>query len=168
MDFELISHRLAKEILQAKGVFELITNLIENFRCQDPTDLHEELKKLLDQNGFNMEIPIFGDIAITRAQMFDNYSNEYRIGVEIETSRYEWLYRDYMRFIRADQANMVDVGILIVFADKALAKSSKKWPEHAPKLKDIKDDLKMFYATITIPILAIGLKHIPKLDSIIL
>ncbi len=90
--------------------------------------------------------------------MFDNYSKKYRIGVEIEFSRYEMLYRDYMRFIRADQANMVDVGILIVFADEALANSSKKWPEHAPKLRDVKDDLKLFYPTITIPILAIGLK----------
>ncbi len=53
MEFELISHRLAREILQAKGVYELITNLIENFQCQDYKKLHEELKNLLDLSGFN-------------------------------------------------------------------------------------------------------------------
>ena len=87
-------------------------------------------------------------------QRFDLFKD--RVAVEIEFSRYEFLSRDYLRFLSAYNADKIDVGVLITHSESGLARVKGK--AVAPSIVRVKADLAWLRGTITVPIWVIALK----------
>jgi len=79
-----------------------------------------------------------------------------RVAIEIEFSRYEFLSRDYLRFLSAYNTDKIDVGVLITHAESGLTRVKQK--AVAPSLTRVKADLAWLRGTITVPIWVIALK----------
>ncbi len=105
-----------------------------------------------DSRGWQKEVPVSSDEA--HEQRFDLCKE--RVAIEIEFSRYEFLYRDYLRFLSAYNADKIDVGVLITHGESGLART--KHPSGAPSLARVQADLAWLRPTITVPIWVIGLK----------
>jgi len=87
-------------------------------------------------------------------QRFDLFKE--RVAIEIEFSRYEFLSRDYLRFLSAYNGDKIDVGVFITHAESGLARVKQK--AVAPSLARVKADLAWLRGTITVPIWVIALK----------
>lgn len=87
-------------------------------------------------------------------QRFDLFKE--RVAIEIEFSRYEFLSRDYLRFLSAYNGDKIDVGVLITHAESGLARVKQK--AVAPSLTRVKADLAWLRGTITVPIWVLALK----------
>jgi hypothetical protein len=79
-----------------------------------------------------------------------------RVAIEVEFSRYEFLSRDYIRFLAAYNADKIDVGVLITNSKSGLKRVKGK--AVAPYIDRVKADLDWLRGTITVPIWVIGLK----------
>lgn len=79
-----------------------------------------------------------------------------RVAIEIEFSRYEFLSRDYLRFLAAYNNDKIDVGVLITTSKSGLTRIKHK--AGAPYVERVKTDLAWLRGTITVPIWVIGLK----------
>ncbi len=84
-------------------------------------------------------------------------------GVEIEFSRYEFIYRDHFRFLSAYNADKIDVGVLIINADPKGGRV--KHPAVAPSLARVKDDLAWLRPTLTVPLWIVALKWLCYLGN---
>ena len=87
-------------------------------------------------------------------QRFDLFKD--RVAIEIEFSRYEFLSRDYLRFLSAYNSDKIDVGVLITHSEAGLARVKHK--AVAPSIIRVKADLAWLRGTITVPIWVIALK----------
>ena len=87
-------------------------------------------------------------------QRFDLFKD--RVAIEIEFSRYEFLSRDYLRFLSAYNTDKIDVGVLITHTESGLSRVKHK--AVAPSLTRVKADLAWLRGTITVPIWVIALR----------
>lgn len=119
---------------------------------QGPDGLTAALMAAFEGRGWAKEVPVSNNE--DHEQRFDLAKD--RVAVEIEFSRYEFLYRDYLRFLSAYNADKIDVGVLITHAESGLSRT--KHPSGAPSMARVQTDLVWLRPTITVPIWVIALK----------
>jgi hypothetical protein len=157
VQFDTFSYRHAEEILNAhlaikRQINEVLNGAKEAPVKQGPGGLTSALMTAFQNRSWKSEVPVSDKEE--HEQRFD-LSKE-RVAIEIEFSRYEFLYRDYLRFLSAYNADKIDVGILITHAESGLART--KHPSGAPSLTRVQTDLAWLRPTITVPLWIIGLK----------
>lgn len=87
-------------------------------------------------------------------QYFDFFKS--RVAIEIEFSRYEFIYRDFIRFLAAYNANKIDVGVIITNTREGLNRI--KYKSSGPNFERVCDELDWLRPTLTVPLWVIGLK----------
>jgi len=157
VQFDTFSYRHAEEILNShlaikRQINEVLNSAKEAPVKQGPEGLTSALMAAFQKLGWKSEVPVSDKEE--HEQRFDLCKE--RVAIEIEFSRYEFLYRDYLRFLSAYDADKIDVGILITHAESGLART--KHPSGAPSLARVQADLAWLRPTITVPIWIIGLK----------
>ncbi|NJM55713.1 MAG: hypothetical protein HC841_07240 [Verrucomicrobiae bacterium] len=157
MQFESFSFRHAEEILNSHlAIKRQINDLLSSAKdapVKSGSDgLTSALMVAFERSGWQKEVPVSPDEA--HEQRFDLLKD--RVAVEIEFSRYEFLYRDYLRFLSAYNADRIDVGVLITHSQSGLART--KHPSGAPSITRARADLAWLRPTVTVPIWLIGLK----------
>lgn len=157
MQFETFSYRHAEEILNShlairRQINDVLSAAKEAPVKQGPDGLTAALMAAFEARGWAKEVPVSDNA--DHEQRFDLSKD--RVAIEIEFSRYEFLYRDYLRFLSAYNTDKIDVGILITHAESGLART--KYPSGAPSLARVQADLVWLRPTVTVPIWVIGLK----------
>jgi hypothetical protein len=87
-------------------------------------------------------------------QYFDFFKQ--RVAIEIEFSRYEFVYRDFIRFLAAYNANKIDVGIIITNTKAGMERIKHK--SSGPNYERVLEELDWLRPTLTVPLWIIGLK----------
>jgi hypothetical protein len=157
VEFDTVSYRHAVEILNSKHAVKCeIEEIIKATKSvqvqQGPQGLTTGLMSAFLSKGWVAEKPVSDKD--THEQRFDLFKE--RVAIEIEFSRYEFVYRDYFRFLSAYNVDMIDVGVLITHAASGLTRV--KHPGCAPSLTRIKDDFSWLRPSLTVPIWVIALK----------
>lgn len=157
MQFDTFSFRHAEEILNAhlsikREIIEALTEVQDTKVTTGPDALTPRIVKAFTARGWEKEVIVAENQP--HEQRFDLFKQ--RVAIEIEFSRYEFLSRDYLRFLSAYNSDKIDVGVLITHAEEGLARV--KQPNVAPSLTRVKADLEWLRGTITVPIWVIALK----------
>lgn len=157
VEYETFSYRHAEEIINARlsirreicDVLELVeaTNVGIGKDSLTPRIVNAFVKK-----GWEKEVRVMENQP--HEQRFDLLKE--RVAVEIEFSRYEFLSRDYLRFLAAYNTDKIDLGVLITTSKSGL--NRLKHRAVAPYIDRVKADLAWLRSTITVPIWVIGLK----------
>jgi restriction endonuclease BglII len=153
VQFDTFSYRHAEEILNAhvtikREVTELLNNVLQSAATRGTDSLHSRIIKDFVARGWETETPVAANQP--NEQRFDLFKAP--VAIEIEFSRYEFLYRDYMRFLYSYNAGAIEVGLLVIKS------SAPKGQSYAPSLERVKADLAWLRGTITVPIWVIALK----------
>ena len=157
MQFDTFSYRHAEEILNShlaikRQIDETLGGVREAPVKQGPGGLTNAIMEAFHKRGWVKEHPVSDDEA--HEQRFDLFKE--RVAIEVEFSRYEFLYRDYLRFLSAYNADRLDVGVLITNAESGLIRT--KHPSGAPSVARVQADLAWLRPSITVPIWVIALK----------
>ena len=88
------------------------------------------------------------------AQHFDFFKGG--VAIEIEFSRYEFIYRAFIRFMAAYNANRIDVGVIITNTQNGLERIKCK--SSRPNYERLLEELNWLRPTLTVPLWVIGLK----------
>ncbi len=157
VQFETFSYRHAEEILNAhlaikREITGALGEVQETKVATGPDALTPRIVKAFLSRGWQKEVRVADNQP--HEQRFDLFKE--RVAVEVEFSRYEFLSRDYLRFLSAYNSDKIDVGVLITHADAGLARVKQK--SVAPSLTRVKADLAWLRGTITVPIWVIALK----------
>lgn len=157
MQFDTFSYRHAEEILNAhlsiKREIENALGKVQETRVSAKADsLTHRIVEAFTERGWQKEVLVADNQP--HEQRFDLLKDN--VAVEIEFSRYEFLSRDYLRFLSAYNADKIDVGVLITHSESGLARVKGK--AVAPSLTRVKADLAWLRGTITVPIWVIALK----------
>lgn len=89
-----------------------------------------------------------------QTQSFDFFKN--RVAIEIELSRYEFIYRDIIWFLAAYNAGKIDVGVIITNTKAGLERIKHK--SYDPSYERVREELELLRSMLTVPIWIIGLK----------
>jgi hypothetical protein len=113
MDFETFSFRHAEEILNAhlaikREISETLSQVPEGAVASGPEGLTARIVTSFLSRKWEKEVLVMENQP--HEQRFDLFKD--RVAVEIEFSRYEFLSRDYLRFLSAYNADKIDVGAL--------------------------------------------------------
>jgi hypothetical protein len=157
VQFDTFSYRHAEEILNAhlsiKREIENALGKVQETRVSAKADsLTHRIVEAFTERGWQKEVLVADNQP--HEQRFDLLKDN--VAVEIEFSRYEFLSRDYLRFLSAYNADKIDVGVLITHSESGLARVKGK--AVAPSLTRVKADLAWLRGTITVPIWVIALK----------
>ena len=154
MRFSKWSFRNADVILETKPERQTeIEGVLERLPEKHPVDnLHNLVCKGLSNAGWSKSKEISRHLP--KKQTFDSFDD--RIGVEVEFSRYEIVYRDYFRFLLAYNLDKIDLGILVVFTEET--KKKYKDPNVAPSFEYCVSELESLKHLVGVPILVIGLE----------
>jgi hypothetical protein len=153
MQFDTFSYRNAEEILNAhyslkKEIVELLNAVQATGATKGPDSLHSQIIADFVTRGWESEMPVLENQE--NEQRFDLFKKP--VAMEIEFSRYEFLYRDYIRFLAAYNADRIELGVLVTWLTPPAGKS------YNPSFARVKADLSSLKATITLPIWVIALK----------
>lgn len=160
MKFSTYSYRQAEIILNSKFMLKKeITSTLEHLTIRHgerkirkgTLDPHKIIQDVFIKKGWNNESLVSADTS--KRQYFDLYKE--RAAIEIEFSRSENLYRDYLRFLLAYNEVKIDVGIIITLDRKV--KSLYKERTVRPDIEYAKDDLKWLRPVLGVPIWIIGI-----------
>ncbi|MDE3068111.1 MAG: hypothetical protein KGJ60_11245 [Verrucomicrobiota bacterium] len=132
VQFETFSYRHAEEILNAhfavkKEIVELLNNVQQSSATRGANSLHSRIIKDFVARGWETETPVAANQP--NEQRFDLFKHP--VAIEIEFSRYEFLYRDYMRFLYAYNADAIEVSVLVIQS------SAPKGKSYAPSLERV-------------------------------
>lgn len=157
VEFETLSYRHAEEILNSKvtirrEIEKAIAGVKPTMVSQGADNLTKRLQQAFIGLGWQDEFPVTDKQ--THEQFFDFFKD--RVAIEIEFSRYEFIYRDYFRFLSAYNEDKIDVGILITHSASGL--SRVKHPSGAPSLVRVTEDLAWLRPVVTVPIWVVALK----------
>ena len=157
MQFETFSYRHAEEILNAhlsiKREIENALGKVQETPVSAKADsLTHRIVSAFTERGWQKEVLVAENQP--HEQRFDLLKD--RVAIEIEFSRYEFLSRDYIRFLSAYNADKIDVGVLITHSATGLSRVKHK--AIAPSLVRVQADLAWLRGTITVPIWVIALK----------
>ena len=159
MKFSTYSYRQAEIILNSKFILkEEITSTLRSLTIQHgerkirggSTDPHKIIQDAFVKQGWRNEALVSADTS--KRQYFDLYKE--RIAIEIEFSRNENLYRDYLRFLLAYNEDKIDVGVIITLDPKI--KVLYKQSAVRPDIDYAKDDLRWLRPVLGVPIWTIG------------
>ena len=157
MQFETFNYRHAEEILNS--------HLAIKREIEVALDCVEETKVAAGSEGLTPRIcsAFVNRKWVKEVLVMENQPHEQRfdlmkdrVAIEVEFSRYEFLSRDYIRFLAAYNADKIDVGVLITNSKSGLKRVKGK--TGAPYIDRVKADLAWLRGTITVPIWVIGLK----------
>ena len=157
MQFETFSYRHADVILNSNyAVKEDITKIL-NSAVAVPVRMGKEgltakLSETFRKHGWTGEEPLVKGKLHT--QYFDFYKS--RVAIEIEFSRYEFVYRDFIRFLAAYNADKIDVGVIITNTRAGLPRIKHK--SSGPSYERVLEELDWLRPTLTVPLWIIGLK----------
>ncbi|HEU5070921.1 MAG TPA: BglII/BstYI family type II restriction endonuclease [Verrucomicrobiae bacterium] len=157
VQFESFSYRHADEILNAnlsvKKEIQKVLGATESVPVkQGEEGLTAKLSEAFRVSGWNGEVPVVEGKHHT--QYFDFFKS--RVAIEIEFSRYEFIYRDFIRFLAAYNANKIDVGVIITNTREGLNRI--KYKSSGPNFERVCDELDWLRPTLTVPLWVIGLK----------
>lgn len=157
MQFETFNYRHAEEILNSHLAIkrEIISALeeVEEASVKAGSEgLTPRICSAFIGRGWQSEVLVMENQP--HEQRFDLMKD--RVAIEIEFSRYEFLSRDYIRFLAAYNRDKIDVGVLITTAKSGLGRIKHK--AVAPYVDRVKADLEWLRGTITVPIWVVGLK----------
>ena len=95
---------------------------------------------------------------LVRGQLHAQHVDFFKSGVaiEIELARYEFIYRDFIRFLAAYNANKIDVGVIITNTKAGLGRI--KYRSSGPNYERVLEELEWLRPTLTVPLWIIGLK----------
>jgi hypothetical protein len=157
VQFETFSYRHADVILNSnyavKEEIAKILNAATSVPVQMGKDgLTTKLSESFLKHGWNGEEPLVkGEF---HTQYFDFYKA--RVAIEIEFSRYEFVYRDFIRFLAAYNADKIDVGVIVTNTRDGLKRIKHK--SSGPSYERICEELDWLRPTLTVPLWIIGLK----------
>ena len=157
VEYEAYSYRHAEEILNSRmqifrQIKDAVHSVVEAQVSKDEGNLTAQLMNSFKKLGWEDEVLVADNQS--HEQFFDLFKE--RVAVEIEFSRYEFLYRDYLRFLSAYNADKIDVGVLITHAESGLSRVKGK--SYAPSLTRVTDDLLWLRPVVTVPIWVVALK----------
>lgn len=157
MQFETFNYRHAEEILNShlaiKREIEAALYEVEETKVAAGADgLTPRICSAFVKRKWAKEVRVMENQP--HEQRFDLMKE--RVAIEVEFSRYEFLSRDYIRFLAAYNADKIDVGVLITTSKSGLTRIKHK--AVAPYVDRVKADLAWLRGTITVPIWVIGLK----------
>jgi hypothetical protein len=157
VQFDTFSYRHAEEILNAhlsiKREIENTLGKVQETRVSAKADsLTHRIVEAFTDRGWQKEVLVAEKQP--HEQRFDLLKDN--VAIEIEFSRYEFLSRDYLRFLSAYNSDKIDVGVLITHSEAGLDRVKGK--AVAPSLTRVKADLEWLRGTITVPIWVIALK----------
>jgi len=150
-----LSFRFGKEFLITRpetlaSILAVIVNAQEAHLRKPKSSIACHLQAELSAEGWKKEI-IEGKL---HTQYFDFYKSE--VAIEIEFSRYEFIYRDFIRFLAAYNANKIDVGVIITNTREGLERI--KYKSSGPSYERVCEELDWLRPTLTVPLWIIGLK----------
>lgn len=157
MQFETFSYRHADVILNSNYAVKEDIAKILNSTVAVPVRMGKEgltakLSETFREHGWTGEEPLVkGEM---HTQYFDFYKS--RVAIEIEFSRYEFVYRDFIRFLAAYNADKIDVGVIITNTREGLKRI--KYKSSGPSYERIREELDWLRPTLTVPLWIIGLK----------
>lgn len=145
------NHRLKKEI---EEILDQI-HLPAPAPCLRPdySSPHRQIQRAFLRRRWAAEVLV--SPRAQHRQRFDLFKD--RVGVEIELSSRDRLYRDYWRFLLAEADGKLDVGVIIVIDPDAEYVRAIGQRNGAPSLDDVIDDLNMLRPAIAVPIWAVAL-----------
>jgi hypothetical protein len=157
VQYETFSYRHAEEILNAHlSIRREITSVLDEVQEAKvglgAEALTPRIVSAFVACGWQKEVLVAENQP--HEQRFDLFKD--RVAIEIEFSRYEFLSRDYLRFLSAYNTDKIDVGVLITHAESGLTRVKQK--AVAPSLTRVKADLAWLRGTITVPLWVIALK----------
>jgi hypothetical protein len=157
VQIEPFSYRHADEILNSNLPVKNEILKILNSAVAVPVQKGEEgltakLSEAFREHGWSGEVPVIEGKLHT--QFFDFYKS--RVAIEIEFSRYEFIYRDFIRFLAAYNANKIDVGVIITNTRAGLERIKHK--SSGPSYERVLEELDWLRPTLTVPLWIIGLK----------
>ncbi len=157
VQFETFSYRHAEEIINARlsirrEIGEVLDSVQETNVAIGKDSLTPRIVNAFVKKGWQKEVLVMENQP--HEQRFDLLKE--RVAIEIEFSRYEFLSRDYIRFLAAYNTDKIDVGVLITTSKSGLDRIKHK--AVAPYVERVKADLAWLRGTITVPIWVIGLK----------
>lgn len=160
MEFNKYSYRQAEIILNSKFILkEEITKALDSLSIRHgereirrgSIDPHKIIQDAFIKKGWSDEFLI--SAMTKKKQYFDLYKD--RVAIEIEFSRSENLYRDYLRFILAHNEDKIDVGVIITLDRKV--KTKYKYSAVRPDIQYAIDDLTWLRPILGVPIWVIGI-----------
>ena len=157
MQIDTFSYRHADEILNSdlavkKEILKVVNSTASTQVQQGKEGLTSKLAEAFRELGWNGEVPVVEGKLNT--QYFDFFKN--RVAIEIEFSRYEFVYRDFIRFLAAYNANKIDVGVIITNTRDGLKRIKHK--SSGPSYERVCEELEWLRPTLTVPLWIIGLK----------
>jgi hypothetical protein len=157
VQFETLNYRHAEEILNSRvAIIRETRDIVEKVEGTKVGSGKDALTPRLMNafTGRNWDKEVLVSENQEHNQFFDLLKD--RVAIEIEFSRYEFLYRDYLRFLSAYNADKIDVGVLITHSQEGLSRVKHK--AGAPSFARVKSDLAWLRPVVTCPIWVIGLK----------
>jgi hypothetical protein len=157
VQFETYSYRHADEILNSNlSVKKEIQHVLEATTAvpvqQGEEGLTAKISGAFREHNWSGEVPVIEGKLHT--QYFDFFKA--RVAIEIEFSRYEFVYRDFIRFLAAYNANKIDVGVIIT--NTRAGNERIKHKSSGPSFERVCEELDWLRPTLTVPIWVIGLK----------
>jgi len=125
----------AGKILQEKGLFEEIKDILRNIKRVN----HEKIQAEFRNSGWIVEKRIFSNTTWA----WDAYKD--KVAVSVELSLIDAVHRDFLRAILAQKKGSLDV---LVYVTSTLKE---------PRFQNVKRDLVIFKEILPVPILLIGL-----------
>jgi Restriction endonuclease BglII len=157
VQFETFSYRHAEEILNAhlsikREIENALGKVQETYVSAKADSLTHRIVTAFTNHAWQKEVLVAENQP--HEQRFDLMKD--RVAIEIEFSRYEFLSRDYLRFLSAYNSDQIDVGVLITHSETGLSRVKHK--AVAPSIVRVQADLAWLRGTITVPIWVIALK----------
>ena len=157
MQFETFSYRHADVILNSNFAVKEDINKILKAAAAVPVQMGKDgltakLSNTFREHGWTGEEPVV--IGKLHTQYFDFYKS--RVAIEIEFSRYEFIYRDFIRFLAAYNADKIDVGVIITNTKSGMERIKHK--SSGPSYERVCEELDWLRPTLTVPLWIIGLK----------
>ncbi len=113
---------------------------------------HRFVQEAFKRHGWKSEVLVSG--RTFRRHYFDLCKD--RVAIEIELSQRETLYRDYLRFLLAEQEGMIDVGVIITWDARLEANFVEPASHTRVDLQQVRDDLSWLGYWLRTPIWVIG------------
>jgi len=162
MRYRSFEFRSAEVILNANyRLKKEIDHILTTLELEPPTargahiisQAHRQIQRAFEQQGWQTEVLVTQRTA--KRHHFDLYKD--RVGIEIEISNRELLYRDYMRFHLSAADGRLDVGVIVLLDEEMRFPYLHPPRNGAPCLDDVVDDLNSLRHVIDVPIWVVSL-----------
>jgi len=166
MEINIYSFKDAKAILQQRSPYlydELIEILTElDIELWGKQNITKALKPLFQKRGWDNQPYVH------KSNMRKRYDfGKGRVAVEVENSQYVRIYHDFLKFQYAYNQKLIDVGVLIVWGQKACHRMYRQRGIQGTEAQDAHayEELMMMSDIFSVPILILGVEPNRSSDS---